>query len=63
VQNEWQSRLDFLLVLIAIVVLTVLVFRLLGPQVYALTAYVLDRIAGFFAAINGLLAGVTGRAR
>lgn len=59
-QSEWQSRLDFFLVLAAIVVITFVVFRLLGPQVYALTEFVLTRIANFIGGINNLVGGVLG---
>ena len=59
-QSEWQSRLDFLLVLTAIVVITLVVFKLLGPQVFALTQYVLTRIGSFFSAINSLIGGALG---
>lgn len=58
--SEWQSRLDFLLVLAAIVVITLVVFKLLGPQVFAITQYVLTRIGDFFAAINSLIGGALG---
>jgi hypothetical protein len=60
VHSEWQSRLDFLLVLAAIVVITLVVFKLLGPQVFALTQYLLTRIGDFFAAINSLIGGALG---
>jgi hypothetical protein len=63
VQSEWQSRLDFLLVLMAIVVITLVVFKLLGPQVFALTQYVLTRIGGFFSAINSLISGALGTSK
>ena len=59
-QSEWQARLDFLLVVVAVIVITFLVFRLIGPQVYALTAYLLERIGSLFASFNSLLSGATG---
>lgn len=58
--SEWQSRLDFLLILVAIVVMTLVVFKLLGPQVYAITQYLLTRIGGFFSAINSLIGNTLG---
>ncbi|HEY8745625.1 MAG TPA: hypothetical protein VIU62_21250 [Chloroflexota bacterium] len=58
--SEWQSRLDFLLVLVAIVVMTLVIFKLLGPQVFALTQYLLARIGGFFSSINSLIGGALG---
>jgi hypothetical protein len=60
VHSEWQSRLDFLLILMAIVVMTLVVFKLLGPQVYAITQYALTRIGGFFSAINSLIGSTLG---
>lgn len=63
VQSEWQSRLDFLLVLLAIVVITLVVFKVLGPQVYALTAYVANQIANLFGSVNSLISGALGGAR
>lgn len=63
VQSEWQSRLDFLLVLAAIVVISLVVFRLLGPQVYALTAFVITRVGNFFAGVNSLVSSTLGGTR
>ena len=60
VQSEWHARLDFLLVLVAVVVISLLVFRLIGPQIYAITANVIERIGAGFASLNSLLSGVTG---
>jgi len=63
VQSEWQSRLDFLLVLLAVVVITLVVFKVLGPQVYALTAYVVNQIANLISSVNSLISGALGGAR
>ncbi len=63
VQGEWQARIDFFLVLVAIVLITYLVFKLIGPQVFAMTDYVLHRIADAFSSVNTLVTGGSGTRR
>ncbi len=61
--SEWQARLDFLLVLLAIILISLLVFRLLGPQVYAITAYIINQVTNLLGGINNFVSGVSGRGK
>ncbi len=53
-QSEWQQRLDFLLVILVVVVVTFLVWQLLGPHFLAFGTAVVTTITDAVGAVQGL---------
>ncbi len=54
-QSEWQHRLDYLLVFAVVVVASLLTWRVLGPHIYAIAAYLVSRIVDGINAVQALL--------
>jgi len=54
-QSEWQHRLDYLLVFAVVVIASLLTWRVLGPHIFAISAFVINRILDGINAVQALL--------
>lgn len=58
-QRDWQVRLDFLLALAGMIVITLIVFREIAPQIYIVTLARFEQVGSFFHTISDLISGTT----
>lgn len=54
-QSEWQHRLDYLLVFAVVIIAGILTWRVLGPHIFAISAFVVNRILDGINAVQSLL--------
>ena len=54
-------RLDYLLALAGMIVITLIVFREIAPQIYIVTLARLEQVGSFFQTITDLVSGTTRR--
>ena len=54
-QSEWQHRLDYLLVFAVVIIAGILTWRVLGPHIFAITTFIVNRILDGIDAVQALL--------